>query len=163
MSRGEIIKGKSGVAFWEYTSWCHRYKVLGINGEVIYKKKRGFKTEEEAVESYYKYKAKFEADQEISSSYYRTIIYVYDIYGNISNDSYVICVDKEQAEIKPVASSKFQEAEYLLFPLSEMTVEETESFCNKLAGSLAVAQSEDEELFIAALKKEYAINPSAIA
>ena len=70
MSRGEIIKGKSGVAFWEYTSWCHRYKVLGINGEVIYKKKRGFKTEEEAVESYYKYKAKFEADQR---EYYASI------------------------------------------------------------------------------------------
>ena len=38
MSKGEIIKGYSGVAFFEYTSWCHRYKVLGDNGKVKYLK-----------------------------------------------------------------------------------------------------------------------------
>ena len=54
MSKGEIIKGKSGVAFYEYTSWCHRYKVLESNGKIKYLKLKGFKTEAEAVESYYK-------------------------------------------------------------------------------------------------------------
>lgn len=62
MSRGEIIKGKSGLAFWEYTSWCHRYKVLEINGNVKYKKMKGFKTEDEAVESYKFYDEKFKAE-----------------------------------------------------------------------------------------------------
>ena len=52
MSKGEIIKGYSGVAFFEYTSWCHRYKVLGDNGKVKYLKLKGFQTEDEAVESY---------------------------------------------------------------------------------------------------------------
>ena len=41
MSKGEIIKGYSGVAFFEYTSWCHRYKVLGDNGKVKYLKLKG--------------------------------------------------------------------------------------------------------------------------
>lgn len=63
MSKGEIIQGKSGVAFFEYTSWCHRYKVLKENGKVNYLKLKGFKTEEEAVESYYKYKKQFEDAQ----------------------------------------------------------------------------------------------------
>ena len=63
MSKGEIIKGKSGVAFYEYTSWCHRYKVIENNGKVKYLKLKGFKTEEEAVESYYKYKKEFEDKQ----------------------------------------------------------------------------------------------------
>lgn len=63
MSKGEIIQGKSGVAFFEYTSWCHRYKVLKENGKVNYLKLKGFKTEEEAVESYYKYKRQFEDAQ----------------------------------------------------------------------------------------------------
>lgn len=63
MSKGEIIHGKSGVAFFEYTSWCHRYKVLKENGKVNYLKLKGFKTEEEAVESYYKYKRQFEDAQ----------------------------------------------------------------------------------------------------
>ena len=63
MSKGEIIKGKSGVAFFEYTSWCHRYKVLEKNGKVKYLKLKGFSTEESAVESYYKYKKEFEDAQ----------------------------------------------------------------------------------------------------
>lgn len=63
MSKGEIIKGKSGVAFFEYTSWCHRYKVLKENGKVNYLKLKGFSTEEEAVESYYKHKKEFEDAQ----------------------------------------------------------------------------------------------------
>lgn len=63
MSKGEIYKGKSGVAFFEYTSWCHRYKVLKENGKVNYLKLKGFATEEEAVESYYKYKRQFEDAQ----------------------------------------------------------------------------------------------------
>lgn len=63
MSKGEIKKGKSGVAFFEYTSWCHRYKVLEKNGKVKYLKLKGFETEEAAVESYYKYKKEFEDAQ----------------------------------------------------------------------------------------------------
>lgn len=58
----KIKKGKSGVAFFEYTSWAHRYKVLNINGRTVYKKKEGFATEEEAVESYYKYEEKFKEE-----------------------------------------------------------------------------------------------------
>ena len=63
MSKREIVKGKSGVAFFEYTSWCHRYKVIENNGKVKYLKLKGFKTEEEATESYYKYKKEFEDQQ----------------------------------------------------------------------------------------------------
>ncbi len=63
MEDKKITRGKSGVAFYEYTSWCHRYKVLESNGKVIYKKKKGFKTEEEAVNSYYKHKEEFEEQQ----------------------------------------------------------------------------------------------------
>ena len=46
MTKGKIIKGKSGVAFYEYTSWGYRYKVLESNGKTIYKKAKGFATEE---------------------------------------------------------------------------------------------------------------------
>lgn len=60
MSDKKIIKGKSGVAFFEYTSWCHRYKEIDSNGNIKYGKKKGFKTEEEAVESYKKYKEKYD-------------------------------------------------------------------------------------------------------
>ena len=63
MSKGEIRKGKSGVAFFEYTSWCHRYKVLEKNGKVKYLKLKGFKTEEDAVQSYRKYEKEFEEAQ----------------------------------------------------------------------------------------------------
>jgi len=63
VSRGEISKGKSGVAFYEYTSWAHRYKILLENGKVKYGKIKGFSTEKEAEESYYKYKEKFEKQQ----------------------------------------------------------------------------------------------------
>lgn len=55
----KIIKGKSGVAFYEYTSWCHRYKQIEPNGKIKYGKIKGFQTEEEAVESYKKYNEKF--------------------------------------------------------------------------------------------------------
>lgn len=58
----KIKKGKSGVAFFEYTSWAHRYKVLNINGRTVYKKKKGFATEKEAVESYYKYEEAFKEE-----------------------------------------------------------------------------------------------------
>lgn len=76
MSKGEIIQGKSGVAFFEYTSWCHRYKVLKENGKVNYLKLKGFKTEEEAVESYYKYKRQFEdAQREFLATVDKDIIF----------------------------------------------------------------------------------------
>lgn len=56
----EIIKGKSGLAFYEYSSWCHRTKTVGLNGKIIYGKIKGFATEEEAVESHYKCLEEFE-------------------------------------------------------------------------------------------------------
>ena len=63
MAKKVIIKGKSGIAFFEYTSWCHRYKVVEENGKVKYLKLKGFKTEEEAIESYYKYDKLFKDAQ----------------------------------------------------------------------------------------------------
>jgi len=63
MSKKEIKKGKSGVAFFEYTSWAHRYKILESNGKVKYLELKSFKTEEEAIESYYKHKEEFEEAQ----------------------------------------------------------------------------------------------------
>lgn len=59
----KIIKGKSGLAFYEYTSWCHRYKEIEPNGKIKYGKIKGFKTEEEAVESYKKYNEIFLTQQ----------------------------------------------------------------------------------------------------
>ena len=77
MEKGKIIKGKSGVAFYEYSSWCHRYKTLESNGKVKYNKIKGkynkikgFETEDDAVESYYKYKELFE---EQLREYYITV------------------------------------------------------------------------------------------
>lgn len=66
----KILKGKSGVAFFEYTSWAHRYKFLEMNGKTSYKKKKGFATEEEAVASYYKCEQEF---KEAYRKYYVTI------------------------------------------------------------------------------------------
>lgn len=63
MKNKKIYKGKNGIAFFEYSSWCHRYKVLEPNGKVLYKKKKGFATEEVAEESYYKYEELFKEQQ----------------------------------------------------------------------------------------------------
>lgn len=63
MKEKKIYKGKNGIAFFEYSSWCHRYKVLEPNGKVLYKKKKGFATEEEAEESYYRYEELFKEQQ----------------------------------------------------------------------------------------------------
>ncbi len=41
-------KIKSGVAFYEGSSWYHRVKLLSEDGSVKYSKKGGFSTEEEA-------------------------------------------------------------------------------------------------------------------
>lgn len=54
-----IIRGKSYMAFYEYTSWCHRYKKVEANGKIKYGKIKGFATEEEAIESYKKYNEEF--------------------------------------------------------------------------------------------------------
>lgn len=45
----------NSVAFWERGSWHHRTKELLENGKTKYGKKGGFKTPEEAEESYWKY------------------------------------------------------------------------------------------------------------
>lgn len=54
-----LVKGKSGVAFYERNSWCHRYKIMNPNNKITYRKKGGFKTEDEAVESYKMYEKDF--------------------------------------------------------------------------------------------------------
>ena len=60
-SKGQvIIKGESGIAFFEYTSWAHRYKKIEVNGKIKHLVAKGFATEEEAVKSYYQMKEKFE-------------------------------------------------------------------------------------------------------
>jgi integrase len=56
MSKG---KKKSGVAFFERTSWYHRVKTLQEDGTVKYGKKGGFATEKEAEESYWKLEEEF--------------------------------------------------------------------------------------------------------
>lgn len=54
---------KKTTAFFERGSWYHRTKQLQENGKVIYAKKGGFKTQEEAEESYKIYEAKFKEQQ----------------------------------------------------------------------------------------------------
>ena len=49
----------NSVAFWERGSWHHRTKELLENGKTKYGKKGGFKTPEEAEESYWIYLEKF--------------------------------------------------------------------------------------------------------
>ena len=68
MSKGEIIKGKNGYSFYEYTSWCHRYKILEANGKVKYMKMKGYKTEEESDEAYKKHEEEFLKALESSDS-----------------------------------------------------------------------------------------------
>ena len=46
---------KSGVAFFEGSSWFHRVKLLQDDGTTKYSKRGGFSSEEEAEESYYQY------------------------------------------------------------------------------------------------------------
>ena len=50
---------KSGVAFYEGSSWYHRIKLLLEDGTVKYSKKGGFSTEEEAETSYYECQEEF--------------------------------------------------------------------------------------------------------
>lgn len=50
---------KSGVAFFEGSSWYHRVKVIDEFGKIKYTKRRGFKTKEEAEQSYYEYEEAF--------------------------------------------------------------------------------------------------------
>lgn len=52
-------KIKSGVAFYEGSSWYHRIKLLSEDGSVKYSKKGGFSTEEEAETSYYECQEEF--------------------------------------------------------------------------------------------------------
>lgn len=50
---------KSGVAFFEGSSWFHRVKLLQDDGTTKYSKRGGFTSEEEAEESYYQYEADY--------------------------------------------------------------------------------------------------------
>ena len=53
-------KSKNGLAFFERGSWYHRTRWYDEEYLVRYGKKGGFKTEEEAEESYMKYFKEFE-------------------------------------------------------------------------------------------------------
>lgn len=53
-------KSKNGTAFFERGSWYHRIRWYDEDYLVRYGKKGGFKTEEEAEESYTKYMELFE-------------------------------------------------------------------------------------------------------
>lgn len=54
-------KGKN--AFYYNTSWCHRKKELNKDGTVKHGRVRGFRTPEEAEESYYKHLKLFESER----------------------------------------------------------------------------------------------------
>ena len=52
-------ENKTGLAFYEVSSWFHRVKILQPDGTVKYSKRGGFQTEQEALESYYKHEDEF--------------------------------------------------------------------------------------------------------
>lgn len=56
----EHVDYKGHIAYWSKTSWYHRKKELTSDGTVKYGRIGGFKTPEEAEESYYKYEKEFE-------------------------------------------------------------------------------------------------------
>lgn len=58
----ERKKKKTGFAFYEGNSWYHRLKKVDETGKVIYSKKGGFATEEEAEKSYYLYDEEFKKE-----------------------------------------------------------------------------------------------------
>ena len=55
-----MSSSKKSVAFFERGSWYHRTKILQEDYTVTYGKKGGFKTKEEAEESYAKYNNEYE-------------------------------------------------------------------------------------------------------
>lgn len=60
---------KKSVAFFERGSWYHRTKELLEDNSIKYGKVGGFKTKEEAEESYYKYREEFEKQSVIKNIY----------------------------------------------------------------------------------------------
>ena len=52
-------KQKSGVAFFEGSSWYHRVKLLQEDGSVKYSKRGGFASEKEAEKSYHLHEEEF--------------------------------------------------------------------------------------------------------
>lgn len=54
------LKSKNGIAFFERGSWYHRIRYYDEDFLIRYGKKGGFKTEEDAEESYYRYLDSFE-------------------------------------------------------------------------------------------------------
>lgn len=57
------INYKGNIAFYYENSWCHRKKEMNKDGTVKHGRVRGFKTPEEAEDSYYKYLNKFEDER----------------------------------------------------------------------------------------------------
>ena len=60
-----MSSSKKSVAFFERGSWYHRTKILQEDYTVTYGKKGGFKTKEEAEESYAKYNNEYEKQLEV--------------------------------------------------------------------------------------------------
>lgn len=56
------MANKKSIAFFEAGSWYHRIKVLREDGTTKYSKKGGFRTEQEAEESYWEYERTFKRD-----------------------------------------------------------------------------------------------------
>jgi len=59
---------RKGNAFYERNSWHHRIKILNEDYSTSYGKKGGFKTPEEAEESFKKYKEEFHVSDEAFKS-----------------------------------------------------------------------------------------------
>lgn len=88
--RGPIYKGKNGKSFFEYTSWCHRYKYVDVDGKIKSAKKKGYKTEEESDKAYDVHLKEFEEqlqqlkkvpDKDITFKNYLTY-WLEDIYSS---------------------------------------------------------------------------------
>ena len=82
MSKTKVVWGKSGIAFFEGSSWGFRYKERLEDGKTKYGKVKGYVTEQEAVNDYYIYEEKFkEQNREYEVSINKDIMFIdYLIY-----------------------------------------------------------------------------------
>jgi len=82
MSKTKVVWGKSGIAFFEGSSWGFRYKERLEDGKTKYGKIKGYATEQEAVNDYYIYEEKFkEQNREYEVSVNKDIMFIdYLIY-----------------------------------------------------------------------------------
>lgn len=82
MKKTKLTWGKSGIAFFEGSSWGFRYKERLEDGSTKYGKVKGYATEQDAVKDYYIYEEKFkEKSREYEVSINKDIMFVdYLIY-----------------------------------------------------------------------------------